>query len=65
MPMEEQDREGDEPNDPLEVEEDIDSEPIGPEGLGALGQLASAVVVVAVLILLFFGSSAVLRRVFG
>jgi hypothetical protein len=65
MPMEEQDGEANEPTDPFEVDEDIDSGPIAPEGLGALGQLAAAVLLVAVLILLFFGSSAVLRRVFG
>jgi hypothetical protein len=55
----------DELADPLEVEEDVEAEDAPRAGLGALGQLATAVLVVAVLILVFMGSSAVVRRLFG
>jgi hypothetical protein len=45
---------------------DVDEEVDAPHaGLGAVGQLAVALVVVAVLIMVFIGASAVLRRVFG
>ena len=54
----------DELADPLEVEEDVE-EDAPRAGLGALGQLATAVLVVAVLILVFMASSAVVRRIFG
>ena len=49
----------------IEFDEGIDDEPVAPEGLGALGQLAVAVVVVAVLVVAFIFGSAVLRRLFG
>jgi hypothetical protein len=49
----------------IEFDEGIDDEPVAPEGLGALGQLAVAVVVVAVLVAAFIGGSALLRRIFG
>ena len=46
------------------VDDDSDAPP-SPSVMGAIGQLAAAVLVVAVLILVFMGSSAILRRVFG
>jgi hypothetical protein len=54
-----------EPVDPGEIDEGLDDGPAPREGLGAIGQLAAAVLVVAVLVLVFMGGSAVLRRVFG
>jgi len=45
-----------------ETDEDVEAPAAG---LGALGQLAAAVVAVAILVLVFMGGSAVLRRVFG
>jgi len=55
---------GDPPGLPDVEETDEDAE--APDaGLGAIGQLATAVLVVAVLVFIFMGGSAVLRRVFG
>ena len=48
-----------------EVDESIGSQPPVRSGLGALGQLAAAVLAVAALILLFIGGSVVLRWIFG
>lgn len=52
------------PGEPLAGDED-DDVPLPPTGLGALGQLAVAVLVVGVLIAAFIGGSAVLHRIFG
>ena len=49
----------------LELDESLHNEPVSPEGLGAIGQLATAVVVVAVLLAAFIFGSAFLRRLFG
>ena len=65
MPMEDHDREEGEAPDLLDVDAAADDEAPGPEGLGALGQLAVAVIVVGVLIVAFIGGSAILRRIFG
>jgi hypothetical protein len=54
-----------EPVDPSEIDEGLDDGTAPREGLGAIGQLAVAVLFVAVLVLVFMGGSAVLRRVFG
>lgn len=61
--MEEDQDSAGEPNEP-EINEPSD-EPISPEGLGAIGQLAAAVIVVALLLAAFIGGSAFLRRLFG
>ena len=53
-----------EPVDPGGIDEGLDDAPPR-EGLGAIGQLAAALLVVAILVLVFMGGSAVLRRVFG
>jgi hypothetical protein len=54
------------PDGPDPEEDDgLGNEPIAPEGLGALGQLAAAVIVVALLLAAFIGGSAFLRRIFG
>ena len=50
---------------PPEVDEEADDPQAGGTVMGAVGQLAAAVLAVGVLILLFFGSSAILRRIFG
>ena len=52
------------PVDP-ELDPGLDDEPALPEGLGALGQLATAVIVVALLLAALIFGSAFLRRVFG
>jgi len=52
------------PEDP-ELDPDLDDSPAFPEGLGALGQLATAVIVVAVLLAALIFGSAFLRRLFG
>jgi hypothetical protein len=62
--MEEQQGATGEPAGLDEVDDDNDA-PAPPRGLGAIGQLAAALLVVTVLILAFIGSSAILRRVFG
>jgi hypothetical protein len=49
----------------LQIDDAIDDEAAAPDGLGAIGQLAAAVVVVAVLLAAFIFGSAVLRRVLG
>jgi hypothetical protein len=49
----------------LEPDEGLENEPIAPGGLGAIGQLAAAVVVVALLLAVFMGGSAFLRRLIG
>jgi hypothetical protein len=54
-----------EPVDPSEIDEDLDDGPAARGGLGAVGQLAAAVLVVVVLVLIFMGGSAVFRRVFS
>jgi hypothetical protein len=51
------------PNE-IEVDE-TGGDPISPEGLGAIGQLAMAVIVVAILVAAFIFGSAFLRRLFG
>jgi hypothetical protein len=48
-----------------ELDEGLDNEPIIPEGLGAIGQLGSAVILVALLVAAFVFGSAFLRRLFG
>jgi hypothetical protein len=61
-----EDHEADVP-EPVELpagDEDGDA-PSLVDGLGALGQLAVAVLVVGVLIAAFIGGSALLRRIFG
>ena len=47
------------------VDDGDDDAPSFAEGLGALGQLAAAVIVVAILLAVFLGGSALLRRIFG
>jgi hypothetical protein len=49
----------------LGLDERPDNEPIAPEGLGAIGQLAAAVIVVALLLAALIFGSAFLRRLFG
>jgi hypothetical protein len=44
---------------------ETDDEPIVPEGLGALGQLAAGVTVVVLLLAALIFGSAFLRRLFG
>jgi len=61
--MEEDQDRGGEPNEP--GVDETDDEPIVPEGLGALGQLAAGVIVVAVLLTALIFGSAFLRRLFG
>jgi hypothetical protein len=61
--MEDHDGEIQEAADILDGEED--DAPAPPTGLGALGQLAVAVLVVGLLIAGFIGGSAVLHRIFG
>ena len=50
--------------DPHDADEEPDI-PAPPTGLGALGQLAMAVIVVALLLAAFIFGSAFLRRLFG
>jgi hypothetical protein len=54
---------GGEPNEP--GADEVDDEPIVPEGLGAIGQLAAGVIVVALLLAALIFGSAFLRRLFG
>ena len=49
----------------FEIDETLDDGPAVPEGLGALGQLAVAVLVVALLVAMLIGTSAALRRMLG
>jgi hypothetical protein len=62
--MEDNDAEVPEPGELPEVGEDDDA-PMPAHGLGAIGQLAVAVLVVALLLAVFIGTSAALRRMFG
>ena len=49
----------------FEIDETLDDGPAVREGLGALGQLAVAVLVVALLVAILIGTSAALRRMLG
>jgi len=62
--MEDQDAESPYPAELPADDEDGDT-PSPPAGLGALGQLAVAVLVVGLLIAAFIGGSAVFHRIFG
>jgi hypothetical protein len=62
--MEEQHEGAGEPAGFDDLDDDVDA-PAPPRGLGAVGQLAAALLVVTLLVLVFIGSSAILRRVFG
>jgi hypothetical protein len=62
--MEERDVEVREPGE-LPVAGEDDDAPMPAVGLGAVGQLAVAVVVVVLLVAVFIGTTAALRRILG
>jgi hypothetical protein len=64
MEGEDQGHESGQPPDIDEIDGETDGPDLAGAGLGALGQLAAAVLAVAVLILAFIGGSVVLRRLF-